>query len=170
MTVNYTVPGTITKIDQGKSNLCWLATTTMLLASKVPVPMDMKTTAKRLGPEFEALLSKGAALRGDLINLFQQRAGIISLAGQSRPATAWEALLKSKGLLAVGIDADEPNNFMAHLVMLYGISGDGSLDKTHLSIIDPAGGTEKKLTFRQFAKVYGADDAVNMPFNVFYCP
>lgn len=168
MTVNYEVAGIINPVDQGDSNLCWLATTATLLSWKRLVPMDMKATAKQLGPEFESLLSQDAPLPATAISAFMSRAKFVALAGQSRPVTAWESLLKKHGLLAVGVDADSPNNYMAHLITLYGVKGDGTLDGTHFKIIDPNGGVKKSLTFRQFGEVYGADDAVNIPFNVFH--
>lgn len=170
MAVNYEVSGIINPVDQGDSNLCWLATTATLLSWKLLSPMDMRATAKHLGPEFEVLLTGGDALPGTYIPRFLQRSKLIALAGQSRPATALEKLLKDHGLLAVGVDADAPNNYMAHLITLYGIAGDGSLDGTRLKIIDPAGGARKTLTFREFGRIYGADDATSIPFNMFYSP
>lgn len=168
MAVNYEVPGLINPVDQGDSNLCWLATSATLLSWKRLVPMDMKATAKLLGQKYESLLSQGAPLPANLISDFMSRAKFAALAGQSRPANAWEGLLKRHGLLAVGVDADSPNNYMAHLIALYGVKGDGSLDGTQFKIIDPDGGVKKSLSFRQFGRMYGADDAVNIPFNVFH--
>lgn len=168
MAVNYEVPGTINLVDQGRSNLCWLATTATLLSWKRFVPMDMKATAKLLGTKYESLLSQGASLPATLISDFMGRAKFVALAGQSRPASAWEGLLKKHGLLAVGVDADSPNNYMAHLITICGVAGDGSLDGTQFMIIDPDGGVKKSLSFREFGKMYGADDAVNIPFNVFH--
>lgn len=169
MSVNYKVPKAFTIVDQGNSNLCWLATTTMLLSWKSQLSMDMKATAKRLGPEFEALLAKGEALSQNNFTLFLKRSGLIGLVGQSRPAKVWEQLLKTHGLLAVGVDTDAPNNAMAHLVVLQEIVGDESLDGTRFNLIDPNGGVSKSVTFRQFGALYGADDAVNIDFNVFHC-
>lgn len=57
---------------------------------------------------------------------------------------------------------------MAHLIALYGVKGDDSLDGTQFKIIDPDGGVKKSLSFRQFGRMYDADDAVNIPFNVFH--
>ena len=168
MTVNYEVAGIINPVNQGDSNLCWLATTATLLSWKQLVLMDMKATAKQLGPKFEFLLSQAAPLPAAAISEFMSRAKFVALAGQSRPARAWESLLKAHGLLAVGVDADAPNNYMAHLITLYGIAGDGTLDGTKFKIIDPDGGIKKTLTFRQFGEMYSAYDAVNTPFNVFH--
>lgn len=108
MAVNYEVPGLINPVDQGDSNLCWLATTATLLSWKRLVPMDMKATAKLLGQKYESLLSQGAPLPANLISDFMSRVKFAALAGQSRPANAWEGLLKRHGLLAVGVDADSP--------------------------------------------------------------
>lgn len=169
MAVDFEVPGIIRPVDQGVSNLCWLATTTTLLSWKLLTPMDMRATAQRLGPEFETLLTGGDELPPALVNRFIERSGLIAVAGQSRAAADWERMLKDHGLLAVGVEADQPDNYMAHLITLYGISGDGSLDGTSLKIIDPDGGAKKTLTFRAFGKLYDANDAVNIPFNVFHC-
>lgn len=170
MVLDYEVAGIINPVDQGVSNLCWLATTATLLSWKLLSLMDMKATAKHLGPEFEALHTSGDGLSSANIPLFLTRSKLISKAGQSRTAKTWEQLLKTHGLLAVGVDADQPNNYMAHLVTMYGISGDETLNGTTIKIIDPAGGVKKPLSFKQFGQMYGSDDAVNITFNLFHNP
>lgn len=79
-------------------------------------------------------------------------------------------MLKAHGPLGVGVDADNPNNYMAHLVTIYGIDGDGTPKGTTIKLIDPNGGRELVITFEAFGKLYGATDAVNTLFNVFHNP
>ena len=168
MAVNYEVLGVINAVDQGQSSLCWLATTATLLSWRRMTLLDMKATAKELGAEFEALYAHKAPLSASMIGTFKKRARLITEAGQSRPAKTWEDLLRKHGPVAVGIDADAPGNYMAHLVTLYAIKGDETLKGTRLKFIDPAGGKKLDLTFGEFGKLHGAADAVNAPFDVFY--
>jgi len=59
---------------------------------------------------------------------------------------------------------------MAHLVTIYGISGDETPKRTNVKLIDPNGGRKITITFEKLAELYGANDAVNTPFNVFHNP
>ncbi|MBY2988299.1 papain-like cysteine protease family protein [Rhizobium leguminosarum] len=168
--MNYEVAGTINPVDQNDGALCWLATTATLLSWSFLRPMSLRETANHLGSPFKDYLTSGDPLLARDIPLFLQRSRLISVAGQSRPARAWEALLKAHGPLGVGVDADAPDNYMAHLVTIYGISGDETPKRTNVKLIDPNGGRKITITFEKLAELYGANDAVNTPFNVFHNP
>jgi Papain-like cysteine protease AvrRpt2 len=130
--------------------------------------MDMPTAASYLGSPFTEYLVGGDSLPSSQINYFMKKANFKALTGQSRPAEVWESLLKTHGPLAVGVDADNPDNYMAHLVTMYGISGDETPKGTTVKLIDPKGGRLLSIKFETFGKLYGANDVVNAPFNVFH--
>lgn len=170
MSVNYEVPGTIHPVDQNSEALCWLATTATLLSWSMVQLMDMRSAAAYLGKPFTDYLTSGDALPGADVPLFLQKSKFVPEPGQSRTAKAWETLLKAHGPLAVGIDADAPDNYMTHLVTIYGIAGDETPKGTKVKLIDPQGGHFLTITFEQLGELYEANDAVHTMFNVFHNP
>lgn len=168
MSVDYEVGGIINPVDMGDAALCWLATTATLMSWSNLKLMGLSETASQLGSPFTQYLTSGDSLPAAQVPLFLQRSKLVSLPGQSRTAKAWEDLLRAHGPLGVGVDADDPNNYMAHLVTMYGISGDGTPQGTLVKLIDPSGGEKLTVTFKEFGELYGASDAVNTLFNVFH--
>ncbi len=168
MSVNFEVGGIINPVDQGESHFCWLATTATLFSWSRLRRLSMSETAALLGSPFTDYYAAGDALDAQLVPLFLQRSGLIAPAGQSRTAKGWEELLKAHGPIGVGIDADAPDNYMSHLVTMYGIVGDGTANGTIVKLIDPSGGRRLSISFRELAQRYGANDPLLMPFNVFH--
>lgn len=168
MKVNYEVGGILNPVDQVETHFCWLAVTAMLLSWARLRPLSMSETASLLGSPFSDYFVSGDALDAEMIPLFLQRSGLVAPAGQSRTAKGWEDLLRARGPLGVGIDADDPDNYMSHLVIMYGIIGDGTANGTTVKLIDPSGGARISISFGELAQRYGANDPVGMPFNVFH--
>lgn len=168
MSVNYEVPGVIYAVNQETTDLCWLAATTMLLAWKRQTMLSMDLVAQNLGPEFQALYSTGQRLSEVLMRTLISRADFRSEGGQSMGAEDWGKELKQVGPIVACVDDGVPNNKMVHSSVLFGILGDGSLERTNFHQVDPALGHDNYITFKAFLAKFEADEPSRFPFNLYY--
>ena len=69
--------------------------------------------------------------------------------------------------MAVGDDA-VVNNAMSHVRIIAGVTGDGSADGTRVIIADSKDGQIRPMQFKDFARLHGGADPVNLGLGIFH--
>jgi hypothetical protein len=152
-------------VDQGISNACWLACTTMLLEFKNQQSMSMDTVATNLGPPFDdpALRTNGLPLSqvADLVS----KAGFSTAPQMCLSAQGWQGLINAHQPLMVFLDPSVGGN-MLHAVVVIGIDGDETGDGTNITFLDPNMAQTRTLTLTNFSAVYEATAGTDLQFQI----
>lgn len=159
---NYTVPGTVAAVDQGDADLCWLAATTVLFQWKDAQSMTMQSVAQRLGRPYVIKYNAKDGLNYDELAGWRRAAGFGMQHQQCIAAEGWNALLRAEGPLITLIDGDGSNQ-LNHAVVVYGISGDGRANTTHLKVANGQGGALQIYSLHNFVSLFEigpGDDAL----------
>lgn len=172
--VDATISGMIDPIDQGQSNLCWLASTAMLFEWRKNQSMSMNAVAALLGEPFSTRAkndNKSNFIAFSEVDLLRENAGFIMEAQQCFAANGWADLLKSRGPLFVIADfSDNEGQRIAHAVVVTAIHGDGTADGTVISFIDPNGATNENMSLADFSGVFEYGAGTDAPFQVMHWP
>lgn len=164
---DYEVPPPVSPVDQGQANLCWLAATAVLYGWKSPRPVTMAKAAERLGVEFVAKYGTGSALTYDELPLWRQRGPFRAEGQQCMDARGWDAKLRGFGPLITLVDGSG-SRIIDHAVVVYGVSGDGTQNGTHLKFADGNGGTSRELALTDFVQIFELPTGSDRLFSVLY--
>ena len=151
--IDFTVPGTITPLQQPTGDACWAAVIAMLQAWKsgtkdATVPGEIA----KLPPPFPQLLTNNQKLvTADKNALFAKLGLVIDPIGlSSAMPDAYLKLMQQYGPLWATVDADLTEKTSEHAKVIYGMRGDGTASGTMMRIIDPKNGTPIEQTFQAF--------------------
>ena len=130
---NYKVRPPILPVNQGNTDLCWLAATTVMFQWKDTIKLSMQDCASRLDSIFVAKFLAHEALSYDDILLWKSHGGFDAQGQQCLDAGGWQTLLELHGPLITLLDGTGGGT-INHAVVVYGVNGDGSLDGTSLMV------------------------------------
>lgn len=151
--VDFDVPGSFPVLKQ-VGDTCWATTGTMMYNWKHTTTNSVDEVTKMAGDLYALLYSQKVALT------YKDKPGFLSFFGMkaeppaSYPPQAILNLVKKYGLLwTTTLISVENCKFSTHARVVRGIHGDdSSLDKTTLTIVDPATGTQSQVSMKQFYK------------------
>ncbi len=144
--IDYTVPGRIPNIRQTPgSNRCWAAAAAILLSWRDNRPYS-PIEAARLGGSrttsgtyLDLYNTDGSLVEGDQ-NQFASALGMTVEPPMSRPVESWLQLLQQHGPLWIQSDLTPTDPASTHMIVVYGMYGDGNPADTFLRIMDPWSG------------------------------
>lgn len=132
------MPNTVELIPQDKSNACWLAGSSMMETWKTGTHHSLSDTLKVLdasGTSFSNIYNNDQGLSFANDNIITQTLGLTQLPPASYTIEYLTSILDQSPLMAVIMYASTSN--IAHMIVITGISGDGTPEGTTLQINDP---------------------------------
>ncbi len=154
-TFGYIVPGAISIFDQvagGHPMGCWAYSYTMMLSWKRLETLAPDIAIADLGEPWWTRYTTNAGLARTATAQFYQAVGMQIEHMQSYPMTEWALLLRAYGPMTI----HAVNNSLGggHVRILYGITGDGTLEGTRMMIIDPWNGRKYHEAYEKFLAKY----------------
>ncbi len=132
------MPNTVQLIPQDKSNACWLASSSMMESWKTGTPHSLADTLKVLdasGTSFSSIYNNDQGLSFANDNIITQTLGLTQLPPASYTIEYLTSILNNSPIMAVIMYSSSSN--IAHMIIITGISGDGTPEGTSLQINDP---------------------------------
>ncbi len=129
---------TVELIPQDKSNACWLASSSMMETWKTGTHHSLADTLKVLdasGTSFSNIYNNDQGLSFANDNIITKTLGLTQLPPASYTIEYLTSILDQSPLMAVIMYASTSN--IAHMIIITGISGDGTPQGTTLQINDP---------------------------------
>ena len=149
---NYNIRGTVPVIQQ-TGNTCWAAVSTMMLSWKRNQPLTMPTAIGLVGEPYVGILNSRAAISVTQIPELLRRLGMVAEPPLNYTVPGFVTLFNQKAPLWV-ITIEGGNVNMSHARIVTGIQGDGSINGTILTIVDPALGRVVRESYSAFARKY----------------
>lgn len=157
--INYTVPGLIVPVQQPSGMSCWAAMYTMMYSWKNQVSIPIRTAVLQLGQKYVDCFDKNTGLPIEENRNLAHAAGMEAEPLQNLSPEGWESYLKAYGLLwtsygwqvfdATGLTETRAGR---HIIIIYGMIGDGSAAGTTVRYVDPSDGAFHTMTLEQFVR------------------
>lgn len=149
----------VSAVDQGSANLCWLASSAMMMSAAVKRSVGMREVAEFLGDPYLRLYhegttkSGGGALYLDDVPELAKRLGLEANGFASFDLAWWVEKLRLGPVMVFGVNKEAST--MGHMKVLSDLSGDASSTETlTATVVDPNGGEEMNQPFVDFIEFY----------------
>lgn len=150
---------TVSPVDQGHSNLCWLACVTMMISWRASISYSMSWVAKLLGAPFEAYYQDGiqgranqGLLLGDEVELLAKRAELTRYGLASFDTSWWLNQLQYGPLVILGMNPDAQ---IGHAKLLVQLEPSGSSPTDLIAtVVDPATARIERQPFLALIQFY----------------
>jgi len=132
------MPSSVELIPQDKSNACWLASSSMMETWRTGTHYSLSDTLKVLdasGTSFSTIYNNDQGLSFANYNIITQTLGLTQLPPASYTIEYLTSILNNGPITAVIMYSSSSN--IAHMIVITGISGDGTPEGTSLQINDP---------------------------------
>jgi hypothetical protein len=132
------MPSSVELIPQDKSNACWLASSSMMETWRTGTHYSLSDTLKVLdasGTSFSTIYNNDQGLSFANYNIITQTLGLTQLPAASYTIEYLTSILNNGPIMAVIMYSSSSN--IAHMIVITGISGDGTPEGTNLQINDP---------------------------------
>ena len=132
------MPSSVELIPQDKSNACWLASSSMMETWRTGTHYSLSDTLKVLdasGTSFSTIYNNDQGLSFANDNIITQTLGLTQLPAASYTIEYLTSILNNGPIMAVIMYSSSSN--IAHMIVITGISGDGTPEGTSLQINDP---------------------------------
>lgn len=155
--VSYVVPGLFAPVRQPSGMSCWAAMYTMMLSWKDQMSYGIQDAVANLGDPYPKILKDDTGLPITENRRLAERAGMQAEYLVNPSAQGWEQLLRDHGLLWTSFawQVTKATGGVVsgrHIIIVYGIKGDGSLDGTVIYYADPSDGNKHIESFAEFVK------------------
>jgi papain like cysteine protease AvrRpt2/LysM domain-containing protein len=162
--LDYTVPGMIDVIAQPTSLVCWATVYTMMRSWKFQTSTPIRTAVAEVDERYGIRVDNNQALPPNEFLPFLRAANMRYEPMANYTIEAWANNLRSYGMLWVGtMNLDSSGR---HSRIIRAISGDGGVETTFFSIIDPDGARQYREKFSDFLRRY--EDAFTYSDNTGY--
>ncbi|MGI8640519.1 MAG: papain-like cysteine protease family protein [Pyrinomonadaceae bacterium] len=155
--IDYTVPGLIVPVQQPSGMSCWAAMFTMMYSWKNQQSIDIRTAVSQLGQKYLDYFDNNTGLPQDEHRNFGQAAGMQVEPLQNLSPEGWVSFLRAYGLLwtCYGWQVFDVTGLIEtragrHIIVIYGLFGDGTADGTKVKYVDPSDGNFHIMPFAQF--------------------
>lgn len=155
--VNYTVPGLMIPVRQPSPMSCWAAMFTMMYSWKHQQSISIPDAVATLGQRYVDCLRQDTGLPIEENRNLAAAAGMRAEALQNLTIEGWVDLLRRHGLLwtsygwqqfdATGLVETRAGR---HIIIVYGMTGDGTTAGTRVKYIDPSDGQFHERPFSEF--------------------
>ena len=153
LAINYQVPGLVPPIRQPNLKTCWATVATMMFSWENHASFSIEHVLDTIGGGYRARFDANKGLQSNDKADFLTRMALRSEGPQSHSIENWEALLRQFGPLWI-TTKESPYGFVVHARIITGIKGDGSLDGTSFTIVDPDDGAVHVETVRDFIRKF----------------
>ncbi len=154
---NYTVPGLMVPVRQPSPMSCWAAMYTMMYSWRRQQSIAITDAVAQLGPRYADTYRRDTGLPIEENRNLARAAGMRAEALQNLTIEGWVGMLRRHGLLwtsygwqqfdATGLVETRAGR---HIIIIYGMAGDGSVAGTRVKYIDPSDGQFHEMTFARF--------------------
>lgn len=171
--VDHAVPGLVVPLRQPSPMGCWATVFAMLYSWREQQSMTIETALAAVGQPWVDLYKADTGLPGSRKAEFLAQAGLIAEPPMSYSVEGWEGLLRSYGPLWVTTDEAPGPAWAIHARVITAIKGDGSLEGTRFTIIDPATGSTAPETIATFLPKFeeeARDPALPLRIQVVHWP
>ena len=152
---NYNIRGTVPVLRQPTNNTCWATVSTMMLSWRRNQSLTIATAMGLVGEPYLSLFNRNIGLSAQQKPALLRALGLVAEPPLNYEVAGFVNLFNQKAPL--WITTDEGNDWAdqaIHARIVIGVQGNGSVDGTFLTIIDPATGTSYRESFRSFATKY----------------
>ncbi|MEW9586609.1 papain-like cysteine protease family protein [Paraburkholderia sp. DGU8] len=150
---------TVSPVDQRSANLCWLASSAMMLSASVKRSVGMREVADYLGDPFRSLFydwtksPEAGGLHIEYVPELGKRLGFEANGFASFDLPWWLEQLRFGPLMVFGVN--EGGGSIGHMKVLSDLSGDDSSPHTLIAtVLDPNGGVRSRQSFIDFVTFY----------------
>lgn len=155
--INVTVPGLIVPVRQPNGMSCWAAMYTMMYSWKNQLSIDIRTAVSQLGQKYLDCFDKNTGLPIEENRNLAQTAGMQAEPLQNLSPEGWASFLRAYGLLwtSYGWQVFDPTGLTEtragrHIIIIYGMVGDGSPNGTIVKYVDPSDGNFHTMSLETF--------------------
>jgi hypothetical protein len=148
--IDYTVPGLIVPLQQRSSMSCWATMYTMMLSWNQQQSFDERAAIAALGPTYLNAYDLNTGLPIESNRDLANAAGMVAEPLFNPSITGWYNLLLNYGLLWTSFAWRSGATSGRHIIILYGIFGDGTPTGTQVRYVDPSDGQTHTMSFMQF--------------------
>ncbi|MDM0053920.1 papain-like cysteine protease family protein [Variovorax sp. J22R115] len=144
----------LTPVDQGDSNLCWLASAAMMVSWKESRKVDMGQLAAGLGNPYADLFKNMAPASPALVKALAAKLALTTRGMQNFTPQWWIDRLRAGPIWVGGYEAGAK---MRHVRVLVALVGDSTTPNEMTAIyVEPAGGKLVPTTFNELNKFFEA--------------
>jgi peptidoglycan hydrolase-like protein with peptidoglycan-binding domain len=149
-------------VGQPSNKTCWATVATMLLSWRDSTSYEIREAMDRIDSKWGTKFGANQGLFAAEKEPFLSDAGLVAEPPQNYSVEGLYDLLVAHGPLWLTTDEDTGSGFSIHARILTGMSGDGSIENTTLTLIDPAGGGRVvRESFRTFTEKF-EEEAVDV--------
>lgn len=165
--INVTVNPPVAFMKQTSNSTCWAAGVAMMISWKKSQSTTIESALNSLNGEWFNKYQRDEKLTATEFRGLMAAAGLIEEGPKSYSPEGLSRLMQGKGpLLEVGDDAIA-ENYLVHVRILTGMKGDGSAEKTTVTLIDADTGVQT-IAYTVFDQRHGAKDVVNTGLGIFH--
>jgi hypothetical protein len=168
--IDVTVDPPVGLVRQPSNNVCWAAAGTMMAGWRRRQSVSIETVLDELGGVWRKKFDADQALSVAEVVGFTKALGLDAEGPASYLPVGIARLLRTYGPLWVISDDTIENNQLAHVRIVVGISGDGTVDGTNVSLLDPASDDPVTEPYTEFARRLEATDAVAVGLGIMHFP
>jgi hypothetical protein len=159
---------TVGPVKQKSSMTCWAAAGTMLASWKAGVSMTPETVLDGLGGSWRAKYDADQGLTASDLRGFTAALGLREEGPMSYTVEGLARLLKANGPLWVISDDSFEGNQIVHARVVTALKGDGTLDGTTVTLVDPIVGSFVTEPFTRFEQRLEGRDAVTFGVGIYH--
>jgi hypothetical protein len=149
-TQQYDVPA----LAQPSDMTCWATVATMMISWQDSVCYEITAVMDRAGTSYRGMFDADQGLPGSQKVAFLSALTLRSEPPQDYAVVGFQRLIENYGPLWVTTDESPDENFAIHARIVTGMAGDGSVDGTMLTIIDPADGLAHTESYNDFTQKF----------------
>lgn len=156
---DFTVPGTISPVRQPSGMSCWAAMFTMMYSWKRKQCFSIEDAVSTLGGNYLDVFRRNTGLSINENRRLAEAAGMTAQPLHNPSINGWLQLLRRHGLLwtsygwqRFGPDGITEVRAGRHIIIFYGLYGDGTAGGTHVRYVDPSDGRLHTMTVSQMVR------------------
>jgi hypothetical protein len=159
---------TVGPVKQKSSMTCWAAAGTMMASWKAGVSMTPETVLDGLGGSWRAKYDADQGLSASDLRGFTTALGLREEGPMSYTVEGLARLVKANGPLWVISDDSFEGNQIVHARVVTAVKGDGTIDGTTVTLVDPLVGAFVTEPFTRFEQRLEGRDAVGFGVGIYH--
>jgi Papain-like cysteine protease AvrRpt2 len=166
--INVSVDPAVDPVKQKSSMTCWAAAGTMMASWKAGASMTPESVLDGLGGSWRAKFDADQGLTTAELRAFADAFGLRQEGPASYTVEGLARLVKQYGPLWVISDDSFDGNKVVHAPIVTAVKGDGSIDGTTVTLVDPIPGAFVTEPFTKFAQRLEAADVVKFGVGIYH--
>jgi hypothetical protein len=166
--IDVAVDPAVAPMQQKSSMTCWAAAGTMMASWKAGASMTTEAVLDGLGGSWRAKYDADQGLTTADLRAFSSGLGLREEGPTSYTVEGLARLLKENGPLWVISDDSFEGNLVVHARIVTAVKGDGAVDGTTVTLVDPIPGTFVTEPYTRFAQRLEATDVVKFGVGIYH--